>query len=126
MPRSISDDTISPMIKAIRAFAFLLSIGFVAAISAPAMIRHVFITQPPVDNQQFDPWYLNVHAQECLRYFGPWLKRYEAYHAIAMPPEAHRPDAYTGRYMELWYDNIEAWKEAAPLTRSYSAPAWGP
>jgi hypothetical protein len=79
----------------------LWGVGFMAAISAPAMISHVFITQPPISNEQFDPWYLNVHAQECLRFFGPWLKRYDAFHGIAMPSEAHRPDAYSGRYMEL-------------------------
>ena len=103
----------------------VLILAATMAMQANGMIRHVFITEPPVSNEQFDPWYLSVHAQECLRYFGPWLMRYQAWHAKVMPPEARRPDAYKGRYMELWYDSVEAWKEAAPLGHTYSSPPWG-
>jgi hypothetical protein len=106
--------------------AALLVLAAFMANKANAMIRHVFISEPPVSNEQFDAWYAAVHSQECLRYFGPWLKRYEAYNAHVMPPDARRPDAYKGRYMELWYDNVEAWKEAAPLAHTYSSPPWGP
>jgi hypothetical protein len=104
----------------------LAMVAVIMARQANGMIRHVFISEAPVSNEQFDAWYSAVHSQECLRYFGPWLKRYEAYNAHVMPPEARRPDAYKGRYMELWYDNVETWKEAAPLAHTYSSPPWGP
>ena len=110
------------MRKQLVTFASILAV----ASQGQAMIRHIFITEAPVSQEQFDPWYSSVHSQEFLRYCGPWLRRYEAYHAKAMPPEAKRPDAYKGRYMEIWYDSVAAWLEASPLKHSYASPPWGP
>ena len=44
-------------------------------------------------------------------------------------PDRYRPTrtgiTYRGRYTELWYDSVEAWKEAAPYTRPYTQAPWG-
>lgn len=48
---------------------------------AQAMIRHVFIFEPPVNLDVFDVWYFRRHAPECVRFFRPWLRRYETYRA---------------------------------------------
>jgi hypothetical protein len=92
---------------------------------AQAMIRHVFIFEPPVSLDQFDVWYFRHHSQECIRYYGPWLRRYETYRSKAVPAEADRYNAYRGRYTELWYDSVEAWREASPYSRSYTQAPWG-
>ncbi len=55
-----------------------------ALVAQPAqgMIRHVFIFEPPVSLDVFDVWYFRHHAPECVRFFGPWLRRYETYRAM--------------------------------------------
>ena len=97
-----------------------------ALISQPAlgMIRHVFIFEPPVSLEVFDVWYFRHHAPECVRFFGPWL-RYETFRSRQVPADADRYNVYRGRYTELWYDSVEAWKEAAPYTRPYTPAPWG-
>ena len=92
---------------------------------AEAMIRHVFIFEPAVSLDVFDIWYFRHHAPECVRFFGPWLRRYETYRAKQVPAEVDRFNPYRGRYTELWYDSVEAWREAAPYTRPYTQAPWG-
>ena len=57
----------------------------VAAAPSQAMIRHVFIFEPPVSLDVFDIWYFRHHAPECVRFFGPWLRRYETYRIKQVP-----------------------------------------
>lgn len=89
------------------------------------MIKHVFIVEPPVDFDRYEAWYSQTHSQECLRYFGPWLRRYDMYRGRPVPSEAAARGVYHGRYLELWYDGVESWREAGPFSHTYSAPPWG-
>ena len=87
------------------------------------MIRHVSIFQPPVGIDQFDPWYFGVHSQECVAYYGPWLTRYVTWRSLPVPDELN-VTIYRGRYTELWYENVEAWREADPYRRRSSTAPW--
>lgn len=91
---------------------------------ARAMVRHVSMMDPPVPLAQFDVWYQAVHSFECLRLFGPWMRRYESWRARTPGPGEARPNYYPGRYTEIWYDSVEAFREAAPFERSYTATPW--
>jgi hypothetical protein len=107
--------------------SIVLPLVLVAAIADPAqaMVRHVAFFAPPVSLELFDQWYFGTHAQECIRFFGPWLRRYETYRSVAVPDEANRFNVYRGRYTELWYEDVEAFREAAPNSRPYTPSAWG-
>ncbi|HUV44578.1 MAG TPA: hypothetical protein VMW13_07095 [Dehalococcoidales bacterium] len=69
-----------------------------------------------VDPIEADRWYFRYHYKECLRFFGPWLRRYESYRAQEPPPEAERFGVRRGRLTELWYDSIESFIEAKPFS----------
>src|SRR5262245_63420936 len=76
----------------------LIACLLVALVTQPAeaMIRHVFIFEPAVSLDVFDIWYFRHHAPECVRFFGPWLRRYETYRASQVPAEADRFNPYRG------------------------------
>lgn len=101
---------------------FLLVVSVVS--QAQGMIRHIFVFEPAVSLEEFDIWYFRVHSQECVRYYGPWLRRYETYPSKPVPAEADRFNVYRGRYTELWYESTEQWREAAPYSRSYTPSPW--
>jgi len=89
------------------------------------MIKHVFIFEPTVNMIEFDRWYFRFHGKEVPRFNGPWLRRYETYRAYHAPLAADRFNVKRGRYTELWYDNVEAFKEADPNRKPYTAPSFG-
>ena len=83
------------------------------------MIKHVFVFE--ADNMiELDRWYFRYHSKECIRFFGPWLRRYETYRAYDAPPEADRFGVRRGRMTELWYSNVEDFIEAKPNDRPYT------
>ena len=85
------------------------------------MIKHIAIGfLNGVDPIEADRWYFRYHSKECVRFFGPWLRRYESYRAYAPPPEAERYGARGGRLTELWYDSVESFTEAKPFDRPFS------
>jgi len=70
-----------------------------------------------------DRYYIRFHGADVVRISGPWLRRYESYKAYEPPPEATaRFGARKGRYSELWFDSIEAYKERPPLTTATPPP----
>lgn len=73
-----------------------------------------------VDPIEADRWYFRHHSKECVRFFGPWLRRYESYRAYEPPPEAERFGVRRGRLTELWYDSVESFVEAKPFNRPFS------
>lgn len=89
------------------------------------MIKDVFLGflngVNPVEGER---WYFRFHSKEVVRFFGPWLYRYETYRAYAPPPEAKRFGALGGRMTELWYDNVESYREAKPNSRPYTRAPW--
>jgi hypothetical protein len=89
------------------------------------MIKHLFVFEPQVNATEADRYYFRFHSKEVVRFVGPWLRRYETYRAVDFPPEAARFGCLRGRLTELWYNNIEEWKEARPYARPYTAPAGG-
>lgn len=114
------------MVSQIRltALAYLAATASMAA-EQGGMIRHLFILKPAMALNQYDDWYSKVHSQECLRYFGPWLRRYDMYWGKPAGDTGNHNVYPNGRYLELWYDSVEAWREASPLTHPYSAPPGG-
>jgi len=67
-------------------------------------------------------WYYNTHAKEFVRWFGPWLRRYETYVA-SVPPGLSRGvtgafGILPGRYTEIWWASKEEFVEANPLDLS--------
>jgi len=69
-------------------------------------------------------WYFRYHCKEVVRFFGPWLRRYETFKAYDPPPEAIRLGAVGGRMTELWYANVEDFIEAKPNDRPYTFEPW--
>jgi len=77
-----------------------------------------------VDPIEADRWYFRFHSKECVRFFGPWLRRYESYRAYHPPPEAERFGVRRGRLTELWYDSVESFIEAKPFSWPYTRPSF--
>jgi len=77
-----------------------------------------------VDPIEADRWYFRYHSKECVRFFGPWLRRYESYRAYQPPPEAERFGVRRGRLTELWYDSVESFIEAKPFERPFTRPSF--
>lgn len=77
------------------------------------MIKHVFVFEPP-DMVLLDRWYFRFHSKECLRFFGPWLRRYETFRSCDAPPEADPFGVRQGRVTELWYNSVEDFIESHP------------
>jgi hypothetical protein len=71
-----------------------------------------------------DRWYFRYHSKECIRFFGPWLRRYETYRALTPPGDARQFGLRGGRYTELWYDSRESYIEARPNDRPYTRPSF--
>jgi len=87
------------------------------------MIKHVFVFEP-VNTLEMERWYFRFHSKECLRFFGPWLRRYETYRAYNAPPEADdRFGVRRGRMTELWHNSVADFLEANPNNRPYTSPA---
>ncbi len=91
------------------------------------MIKDVYILAPApsVGEAEAMRFYLRYHSREVVRFVGPWLRRYENYRALNAPLEADRFNVSRGSLTELWYESVEAWKEAAPQSKPYTAPTFG-
>ncbi len=89
------------------------------------MIKHVFIGYLNGINEiEAWRWYVRYHSKEAIRFFGPWLRRYETYRAYPPPPEAKRFGAVGGYVTELWFTNVEEFIESKCLPTSL--PGYGP
>lgn len=86
------------------------------------MIKHVFVFPIRGNEVQFYRWYYRFHSKECVRFFGPWLTRYEHYRGYDAPPEAEKYGVISGGMTELWYRSVEDFIEADPLNRPYTMP----
>lgn len=87
------------------------------------MIKRVFVGYlSSVNVIEGDRWYFRFHSKECVRFTGPWLRRYETYRAYDPQPAAKRFGALCGRLTELWYDSVEAFIEADSDSRPYTPP----
>jgi hypothetical protein len=89
------------------------------------MIKHVFVFESGVNSIDADRYYFRYHSKEVVRFLGPWLRRYETYRAFDAPAEADQFGMRRGRLTELWYDNVDDWKEAAAYARPYTPPPGG-
>lgn len=89
------------------------------------MIKHVFVGfLNGINEIEAERWYFRLHSKEVVRFFGPWLRRYESYRAYEPPPEARRFGAVGGRMTELWYASVEDFIEAKPNSRPYTFAPW--
>jgi len=89
------------------------------------MIKHVFVGfLNGIDEILGERWYFRYHCKEVVRFFGPWLRRYETYKAYSPPPEGTNLGAVGGRMTELWYANVEDFIEAKPNSRPYTFEPW--
>ncbi len=77
-----------------------------------------------VNRIEADRWYFRYHSKECIRFFGPWLRRYETYLAHAPPPGAERFGVRGGRLTELWYDSVQSFAEATPYDWPFTRGAF--
>lgn len=85
------------------------------------MIKHVFVGfLNGVDRVLGERWYFRYHSKEVVRFFGPWLRRYETYPAWPAPEGSERFGVVLGRMTELWYYQPEDMLEADPLRRPYT------
>jgi hypothetical protein len=89
------------------------------------MIKQVFVFEPTVSIIEADRYYFRYHAPEIVRWCGPWLRRYETFRAYDAPPEADRFGASRGRMSEVWYDNMDTYKEAALTNKPFTLPSYG-
>lgn len=87
------------------------------------MFKHVFLIPKPANEVEFYRFYYRYHSKECVRYYGPWLTRYEHFRGYATPPEAERYTVMGGGLTELWYRSVEDWIEADPYRRPYTTRA---
>ena len=89
------------------------------------MIKHVFVGfLNDMDQILGERWYFRYHYKEVVRFFGPWLRRYETFKAYAPPPEAKELGAVGGRMTELWYSSVDDFIEARPNDRPYTYDPW--
>ncbi len=80
----------------------------VSEVKEVAMIKHCFVFEPGIDMVLFNRWYFRFHSKECVRFFGPWLRRYETYRAYNAPAE-----------------DFDAWHKAVVESPPrYTPPAW--
>lgn len=79
-----------------------------------------------VERIEADRWYFRYHSRECVRYFGPWLRRYESFRAYASPEDAEPWNPLGGRLTELWWDSVASFEECQPFGWPYTAqpPEW--
>lgn len=88
------------------------------------MIKHCFVGfLRGVPKVEGDRWYFRYHCKEVVRFFGPWLRRYETYPAQPPPAGSERFGAVDGRLTELWYASAEDMLECDPLRRPYTSLA---
>jgi len=89
------------------------------------VIKHVFVGfLNGVDETLGERWYFRYHCKEVVRFFGPWLRRYETFKAYNPPPEGISLGAVGGRMTELWYASVEDFVEAKPNDRPYTFEPW--
>ena len=91
------------------------------------MLKHVYVFQAELNPIEADRYYFRFHSKEVVRFFGPWLRRYETFRALDAPPEADRFGVRRGRLTELWYNSVAEFREARPVSRPYTPPpgGWG-
>jgi len=77
-----------------------------------------------VDPVEADRWYFRYHSKECVRFFGPWLRRYESYRAFQPPTDAQEYGVKQGRLTELWYDSVDSYIEAKPYNWPFTKSAF--
>jgi len=124
IPQERSMQNLNPQRIRATAVVSFAALFFSTVFETRAMIKHVSMIDPPVPLAQFDPWYQAVHAMECMNLFGPWMRRYVSWRARVPCPDAQARNYYPGRYTEIWYDSVEAFREANPFGRSYSSAPW--
>lgn len=65
-----------------------------------------------VDKAEGERWYYRYHAPEFVRWYGPWLRRYETFSAIMPGGDAGRRfGAQLGKYTEMWWPSMEDYEE---------------
>lgn len=77
-----------------------------------------------VDRTEADRWYFRYHSKECIRFFGPWLRRYESYLAYDFPAAAEPWNPLGGRLTELWWDSVESFQECRPFGWPFTPAAF--
>lgn len=88
------------------------------------MIREVFLGFLHAANPIVgDRWYIRFHGKEVVRFWGPWMRRYETYRSYEPPPEANHFNAVGGRLTEIWFNSLEDFREADTYRRPYTMPS---
>lgn len=77
-----------------------------------------------VERSEADRWYFRYHSKECVRYFGPWLRRYESYRAFEPPSAAGPWRPLGGRLTELWWESVESFQESKPFSWPFTPQAF--
>ncbi len=90
------------------------------------MVRYIFIWQPVTDAraQVIDQWYRQFHGPEWLRYWGPYMTRYDTFKSFQPPAEAVTLfGAYNHRVTDQWFISYDHWKEAMQGVGGQTAPS---
>lgn len=86
------------------------------------MIKQVFVTE--IGNMiEHDRWYFRYHSKEAMRWYGPWMRRYETYRAYDAPPETDDAFIRQGRVTEIWYNDVQDFDDAGSLRKPYTFPS---
>jgi hypothetical protein len=79
-----------------------------------------------VEKMEGERWYFRYHAPEFIRWYGPWLRRYETFNAFDPPAEAmQRYGARPGKYTEMWWGSVNNYRDSrSGSTRPYTPGTW--
>jgi len=79
------------------------------------MIRQFWIWPTTSQKQRINTyrWYREIHGPEYLRYWGPYMTRYETYRSYDAPADAIQTfGTWNNRTAEMWFISYEHWQEA--------------
>lgn len=90
------------------------------------MVRYIFIWAPLTQARALllDRWYREIHGPEYVRYWGPFMTRYDTFKSFEPPPEAvKRFGAYNHRITDQWFISEDHWREALQVVGGQTRPA---
>jgi len=90
------------------------------------MVRYIFIWAPVNEKQRLNlyRWYREIHGPEYVRYWGPYMTRYDTFKSFEPPPEAVKSfGAFNHRITDQWFISEDHWREAMQVVGGQTPPA---
>ena len=89
------------------------------------MIRAVYLAKYPegVPVEAVDRFYLDIHMREQRAV--PGLRRFFSHRTLIDPEDPVMPGERYDRLIELWFDDIEAYRRARAEIPNYTLATWG-